>query len=361
MARGWANLLVVTAVTGCNPSGADVAPATPVSPETRPAEADIEPTAEEPAPDPSEDDEPEVPGGGPDPTTLDGEASTSIGSPAEGRLDGSVPLPLHGPGYRFDPRKPPQRRHGTVELVQALIHAAGAVHAELPGNTLTIGDLSMPEGSTIGGHASHRSGRDVDVMFYLLDESDQPFGGKPIPLEPDGTGHDYADLSDASDDVKVHIDVPRTWRFVQELLAAETVEINRIYVVEHIRNMLLEHARKIGAPRTVVERFGHVTCQPRFPHDDHMHIRVFCTPQDIEAGCLDTRPLYPWHLSVLRNAGVEPELAGRRKTKRPRLTSVTKAREKAAAKQELHPDVVAFLDRRKAWAKKPHPGRKYCR
>ena len=26
-----------------------------------------------------------------------------------------------------------------------------------------------------------------------------------------------------------------------------------------------------------------------------------------------------------------------------------------------HPMMDAFLERRKAWAKKPHPGRKYCK
>jgi penicillin-insensitive murein DD-endopeptidase len=303
----------------------------------------------------------EIPGGGPDPMALGPEASASIGGPSEGRLEGGVPLPLHGPGYRFDPRKSPERRHGTVELVQALVRAAGSVHERLPGNELTIGDLSMREGGVIAGHASHQAGRDVDVMFYLLDDAGQPFGGKPIPLEPDGTGHDYNDLSDGSDDVRVHLDVPRTWAFVEALLSDDAIAINRIYVVEHVRDMLLDHAKENRAPRAITDRFAAVTCQPRFPHDDHMHIRAFCTPDDIEAGCLDTKPIYPWHQAALREAAVTPIIAGPPKATKPKLTSVAKAREQAAEKQELHPDVVAFLDRRSAWAKKPRPGRKFCK
>ena len=340
----------------CGSGGSDATPAPPEA-QAKTAEPNVNAEVPEPEPEPLE-----IPGGGPDPMTLGPEVSTSIGGPSDGRLEGGVPLPLHGPGYRFDPRKSPERRHGTVELVQALVRAAGAVHERLPGNALTIGDLSLHEGGVLPGHASHQSGRDVDVMFYLLDDDGQPFDGKPIPLEPDGTGHDYNDLANGDDDVRVHLDVPRTWAFVEALLSDRDVSINRIYVVEHVREMLLAHAKTIDAPAATIDRFVHVTCQPRFPHDDHMHIRAFCTPDDIEAGCLDTQPIYPWHATLLREAGVTPVIAGAPKpTKKAKLTSVKQAREKAAQKQELHPDVVAFLDRREAWAKKPRPGRTFCK
>jgi penicillin-insensitive murein DD-endopeptidase len=345
-------------LAACGASGGSETPAAPSHAAAEPSATTVAATPDDEAP--AQIDEPAIPGGGPDPMTLGPEVSASIGGPSDGRLDGGVPLPLHGPGYRFDPRKSPERRHGTVELVQALIRAAASVHERLPGNELTIGDLSMRKGGTIAGHASHQSGRDVDVMFYLLDDEGQPFGGKPIPLEPDGTGHDYNDLADGSDDVRVHLDVPRTWAFVEALLSDPGIAINRIYVVEHVRTMLLEHARETKAPKAIIELFGHVTCQPRFPHDDHMHIRAFCTPEDIANGCLDTKPIYPWHATALREAGAKPVIAGPPK-KASKLTSVKEAREKAAQKQELHPEVVAFLDRRTAWAKKPRSGRKYCK
>jgi penicillin-insensitive murein DD-endopeptidase len=298
----------------------------------------------------------------PDVTTLGPEASTSVGSPGEGHLEGSVALPLRGPGWRFNPRKDPSRRHGTIELVRALVVAARRVHDTAPGGELVISDISLPEGGEIGGHASHRAGRDVDVFFYLVDEQGRPFEGKAIPLEPDGTGHDYGDLTTAEDDVKVQMDVPRTWAFVEALVGQEDARINRIFVVEHLRTLLLEHAETIGAPAEIRTRFGHLTCQPEFPHDDHFHIRFYCSPDDIEAGCEDTKPLYPWHLAHLREAGVKVQLAGPRKTGRPKLTSVDDAaKHKRQELGALHADVEAFLARRKAWAKKPRPGRTYCR
>ncbi len=283
--------------------------------------------------------------------------SLSIGSPFEGRLENGVPVSLKGPGFRHHPRKNQEWRYGTAELVGALARAARAVHEALPGSELTIDDLSARKGGGIPGHASHRSGRDVDVLFYLLDEKRKPRPGDSIPLDPEGRGTDYNDLEDPADDEPVILDVPRTWKFVEALLLDEEAHVQRVFVVEHIRTILLEHARKISAPTRAVERFAEVTCQPGFPHDDHMHIRVFCTPDDVKAGCEDTHPIYPRHREHLAAAGVDLKLAGPRRGPRPTLTSHAEARVKAGA---MHRSVIDFLGRREAWLKQPHPGRKYC-
>jgi len=294
--------------------------------------------------------------------TLPESHSTSIGTPTEGTLTGGVPLPLRGPGLLFNPAKDPNARHGTVELVAALVRAAAVVDVRLPGGTLEVGDLSMPQGGDIPGHVSHRSGRDVDVLFYFLDETGAPADAKAIPVEPSGWGTDYGDLSTADDDRRFQLDVPRTWAFLEALAQDEGSHVNRVFVVEHLRELLLSHARETKAPALAIERVAAWTCQPNFPHDDHMHIRVYCTPQDIAAGCEDTPPFYPWHLEHLEAHDTKPVTAGKRKTKRPKLTSTedatTRAKEKYGA---FDPEVTAFLERRKAWARQPHPGRPYCR
>ena len=343
--------LALLALVACDPKPAP-ADATPTA---QPAEAEVETPAPEPEPEP-EPAEPKEP----DPLTLGPEASTSIGSPTAGHLDGSVGVPLTGPGFRFAPHKDERSRFGTVELVQALVRAATAVHEAMPGNGLTFGDLAREAGGDIPGHGSHRSGRDVDVYFYLLDEDDEPFPAKAIPLDLDGKGVDFGDLVDPEDDVPVHIDLPRTWRFMQELLAQDDeVAVGRVFVAEHLRTMLLEEAERQDAPADVVNLFEDVTCQPKAPHDDHFHIRVFCSPDDIEAGCEDTRPLFPWHKKRLKKAKVEAVIAKpSKKTKKKKTKGIKEAREEAG---EMHEDVTAFLDRRNEWAKKPKVGRTYCR
>ncbi len=333
------------------------APAPARAENPQPDSAEPEAPEPEPAPEPRG-----VPGGGPDPSTLDGSASASIGSPTEGHLASSVPLPTSGPGYVFNPRKDPSRRYGTWELVRAIIDASAAAHETHPGNTLVVGDLSLAAGGDINGHASHRAGRDVDVMFYLQNPDGTPFDAKAIPIEPDGTGVDYKDLTTADDDVHVRIDVPRTWAFIGALVGDERNHVGRIFVVEHVRTMLLEEGKRVGADKAVLERVGHLMCQPKFPHDDHMHIRLFCSPDDITAGCLDTAPIFPWHKKFLKSAGVKASLAGARSTPRPKLTSTKDAAQKKRDEVgAFDPAVDGFLERRKAWAKKPKTGRKYCR
>jgi penicillin-insensitive murein endopeptidase len=306
----------------------------------------------------------------PDPLTAPPSGSTSIGSCTAGRLEGGIALPLAAPGLLFNPTKDPGSRFGTVELVGGLVRAAGAVERASPGAALTVSDLSREAGGEISGHASHRSGRDVDVLFHLRREDGEPFvPAKAIPLDPEGRGTDYGDLADPADDVPVVLDAARTWSFVAAVLADEAVAVQRIFVVEHLRSRLLEQARRVEAPAEVIQRFAEVTCQPGFPHDDHMHVRVFCSAEDVVAGCVDAPPIYPWRTRTLATAGVEPVLAGseddealrtakRAPKPKPKLKSIAQARAEAGP---MHEDVVAFLDRRQAWVERPHPGRRWCR
>ena len=304
----------------------------------------------------------------PDPLTIPASRSTSIGSVTAGRLEGGVPLPLAAAGVLFSPAKDPGSRFGTVELVGGLVRAASAVERASPGAVLTVSDLSREAGGEIPRHASHRSGRDVDVLFYLRRESGEPFvPSKMIPLDPEGRGTDYGDLADPADDVPVVLDAARTWSFVAALLADEAVAVQRIFVVEHLRSRLLDEARRVEAPAEVIDRFAEITCQPGFPHDDHMHVRVFCSAEDVAAGCADGAPIYPWRKQALAAAGVEPVVAGddedegpRKQGPRPKpdIKSIAQARAEAGP---MHEDVVAFLDRRQAWVKRPHPGRRWCR
>jgi len=294
-----------------------------------------------------------------DPRTLGPEVTTSSGTTADGTISGGVRLPRSGPGFRYNPAKRDEARHGIVEMIAAVIAASAVVERELPGSEALIGELSLPEGGPISGHGSHQAGRDIDVLFYLLDAQGRPFESKAIPLDPSGEGTEYGDLSDPSDDRPVTLDVPRTWLFVQALIEHEGAAVQRIFVVEHVRSMLLEEAARVGAKEATVELFAAVTCQPGFAHDDHLHIRFFCPPGDIDGGCADTAPIYPWQREALAAAGTKPlKPKPRRKGSRPKLTSEKAARAKAGP---MHEDVTAFLDRRKAWTKKPHPGREYCR
>ena len=285
--------------------------------------------------------------------------STSIRNPNDGSLEGGVPLPLTAPGLRFNPTRDPDARYGTVEVVRALVEAAARVDRELGGLPVTINDLSLPTGGPIPRHRSHQSGRDVDVLFYQLDDQGTPIESVGAFFDPEGIGIDFKDLSTPADDVRLRLDVRRTWLFLQALIEAEHAELQNIYVAEHIRTLLLHHARSIEAPPRTIARFEALTCQPSYPHDDHFHFRFFCAPDDIEAGCRDSKPIYPWHRERLAAAGIAPKpLAPKRQQADAPIVTHEAAREAAGP---MDAEVIRWLELRQQWIQKPKTGRKYCR
>ena len=307
-------------------------------------------------------------GAAPDPTEellgMLGSLTTSSGAPARGTLHGAVELPLRGPGYFHNPRRPANARFATVETLQAVVRAAAVVEREMPGSTLTVNDFSLREGGPIPQHGSHQNGRDVDILFFALDSKGKPVPSVGVPFDPKGEGTDYKDLAIPGDDQPIKIDLPRTWRFMHALIEEAPDQVQRIFIVEHLRTMLLEEAKRAKAPKAVIQRFDEVTCQPSTPHDDHMHVRFFCTPEDMAAGCEDSAPLYPWRVAALNSLGLEPVIASTQRTPEERAARAARTTTAAQAKAKagkLHWKVVKFLKEREAWAKQPHPGRPYCK
>jgi len=335
---------------------------TPVPPRGAPATVPASPLA---APEPTEAPERAVapePAAPPEPALILPlpSSSTSIGHPAEGRLEGAAALPLLGPGFRFNSNRDSTARFAAAEVVGAISRAARVVKDALPGSELVVNDISLEQGGPIDHHGSHRAGRDADILFYLLDDDGKPTPSVGAPIDPDGIGFDYKDLAIKDDDLRVHFDAPRTWRFVSALLSDAEAVVQRIFVVEHLRARLLDEADKHPEDRASRERFAEITCQPSYPHDDHLHVRWFCSAEDLTLGCQDLPPLYAWHEAELKQSGVS-SVMGQLRKERPRSKIVTHADEdREVARLVIHADVHAFLARRKKWREQPHPGRKYC-
>lgn len=297
---------------------------------------------------------------------LDGSASTSVGAPGRGKLTGGVALADAGPGFVHNPKRPGEARFGTVEMVQAIVRAAAEVDKQMPGVPLVVNDIGLAEGGPIHQHGSHQNGRDADILFYSFDVKGEPLQSVGVPVDPKGLGWDFKDLRVPGDDVRVKLDARRTWRFVQALFEVAFDDIQRIFLVEHVRAMLLAEAKKQHAPARIVERFADITCQPGAPHDDHMHVRLWCSAEDLAHGCEDKPPLYPWRKQALAALGIEPVLAKAataedREAVEARTTSEAEARVEAQKHGPMHAKVRRFLAEREAWRKQPHPGRTYCR
>jgi penicillin-insensitive murein DD-endopeptidase len=295
---------------------------------------------------------------------LPGSHSTSIGGPSAGRIEGALPLPDEGPGFYHNTKRPYGARFGSVELVQSIMRAAANTAQKIPDSLLTVNDLGLLEGGPIHEHGSHQAGRDADILFFSVDARGKPIPSVGVPIDPSGGGVDFKDLRDPKDDQPIKLDVKRTWRFAAELIEVADVNLQRIFIVEHVRQMLLDEAARVHAPKAVVQRFADITCQPETPHDDHMHIRLFCTPEDMARGCMDSPPVYPYRVTSLAEHGLKPlimslqQALAERRARKARTTTPEQAKKKAGP---MHARVTAFLKQREAWLKKPSPGRPYCK
>ncbi len=177
---------------------------------------------------------------------------------------------------------------GTDELVGAMRRVAATVASVHPGHRLTVGELSRQKGGEIDGHASHESGRDVDLGFYFVDEEGQPY-------EPSRFVDVRRDRTAVVGERTLTFDVDRNWRLIEALLRDDEADVNFILVNGRIRDWLLAHARSIGAPTELYRHASRVLLRPRrgrHPHRNHYHVRIYCPATD--SGCRDRGRLWAW-------------------------------------------------------------------
>jgi penicillin-insensitive murein endopeptidase len=214
----------------------------------------------------------------------------SVGVPNHGVQTGAVELPAHGKGY--ERYRPKGRNHwGRPRLVDALTRIAAEMELELPGAPLVIGDLAARSGGKIPGHASHRSGRDVDLLFYTLTPAGAPvtspgfvrFEADALAVVP-GSG-DY-----------VRLDIPRQWLLVKKLVTDAEIGVQFLFVSKPIEALLMDYARARDEPLELQHRAQTVMLQPgdSLPHDDHLHLRIACSPEETLAGCSGGGPYWEW-------------------------------------------------------------------
>jgi penicillin-insensitive murein endopeptidase len=203
----------------------------------------------------------------------------SVGSPTDGRLEGGAHL-AETPYLRILPAYAGMDvRWGLGALVGLLDRAARAVRRQFPDAVLSVGHLSRAGGGDLDRHASHESGRDADVAFYVKNQRGQPIQQERfVRFLGDGTAPTWPGAS---------FDDARNWALVAALLSDPAAHVSHIFVSSPLRARLLAYAARSGAPVALRERAALTLAQPHgsLPHDDHFHVRISC-PAGMK-GCVE--------------------------------------------------------------------------
>lgn len=203
----------------------------------------------------------------------------STGTPTEGHLVDGVRLE-EGAALRIAPvYASGDVRYGTRPLVHLVDRASKRVRHQFPDAVLSVGHLSKRGGGELDRHASHESGRDADLGFYVSSVAGKPlYAPAFVAFTGDGKAKSWPGA---------HFDDAKNWALVEALLTDSEAHVTHIFVAQPLRERLLAYAQRMGVRENVRVRASETMAQPKgaLPHDDHFHVRIAC-PKNAE-GCIE--------------------------------------------------------------------------
>ena len=225
--------------------------------------------------------------------------SVSTGTTSRGRMRRPAKLPVSGPGFTVPPRWSERGfQYGVDELVGALQRVAKKVSGRAKKGLLGIADLGPQRGGKSLWHGSHQSGRDVDLLFYSVDAKGHPLDAPQhdmIRYDADGKpyvrrGVAYAELEWE----RRRFDTARNWQLVEALLTDPEIRVQWVFVSQGLEDRLLQYATRKQRPAWLIEYARTVMYSPADapPHDDHFHVRIYCSRADRFHGCVDRGPVW---------------------------------------------------------------------
>jgi penicillin-insensitive murein endopeptidase len=215
----------------------------------------------------------------------DATRSVSVGDTSDGYLVNASAI-LPGPHLRVLPRQRARELAFATDEMAALLERAGQDVFGRTGRPLWLGNVARRGGGDIRWSISHNDGRDADIAFAYVDLSGAPTD------PPDLARVDAEGLASAE---SLRFDAAGTWTIVRALLDAAQGSVQYLFVAAPLRRKLLAHARAAGEPARRLAHAEDVLVEPAgAPHDDHLHLRIYCSARDAAGGCIDTGPVHGW-------------------------------------------------------------------
>lgn len=216
--------------------------------------------------------------------------SRAIGRVNHGRLVAPATLSPEGEHHKILPRQRARNlNYGHHALIELITSAAAHVATQYPESLLGVGNIGRRYGGPIPYSVSHQVGHDVDLAFYATDPEGNPtLLPDLLVFNDDGTSRKYNGY--------YQFDVARNWALVEALIQSDAASIQYLFISKGLRALLLEYAEEHDADEAVIAQAEILLRQPAkyIPHDDHLHVRIYCTPEDLQAGCEDIGAKHTW-------------------------------------------------------------------
>ena len=214
--------------------------------------------------------------------------SLSLGYTNSGKLLNGAQLQPEGPGYRIFPSFVKRStNHGTQELVGLIERAGKAMKRLHPGAVVGVGNLSREGGGKTGSSVSHKSGRDADIgMFALTKKGRSKNLGAFVAFEKDGWDRKK----------RFRFDPKRNLDLVLALIEDKKSPVQVIFVADWLKELVLKEGQARGLAQERLNRIETILRQPSDsnPHHHHYHVRLYCSSQDRQFGCLERGDIHPW-------------------------------------------------------------------
>jgi penicillin-insensitive murein endopeptidase len=217
----------------------------------------------------------------------DAEQSVSVGTVTDGYLVNAAAVPSHESLEILPRQRARELRYGTQEMMDLLVETAERVAIQHEGTVVQLGNVGRQYGGDIPYSVSHNSGRDADLAFLATDPKGRP------ALLPDLLRFDEHGRSVAFNGY-YRFDVERNWSLVRSLVLSSKAQLQYIFISDPLREMLLDHARESGENPGIVQRAATLLRQPgpSIPHNDHLHLRIYCSQFDVGGGCDQTGAIH---------------------------------------------------------------------
>lgn len=235
--------------------------------------------------------------------------SVSCGSTNRGALYDAARLPTKGHGFVMaEPWRSRGTRYGTQELVNLIEHSSSEVATLYAGSQLSVADMSHEKGGPIRMHRSHQNGRDVDLIYYAMDAEGRPYYPDSHMAYYRANGQaTHAKSPRFVDDIpERYFDLKRNWALIRAMMNSTDAEVEHIFVSPRVKRWLLAYAEQIKESAETLRAANKILHAPRDVkgHNDHMHVRIRCSADDITEGrCRQASAPQPrtsrrWHRRV---------------------------------------------------------------